>query len=284
MRVVIVTGMSGAGKSSALNVFEDMDYYCIDNLPPQLMVNFLELAANSKQITKAAIGVDIRGRQFFESLMATIRNLRAMDAQVSMLFLEASDEVIIRRYKELRRPHPLDKAGNIYDGIQRERGLLQEIRSYSDRVVDTSNLTLGQLKEVISSYYLESPREKEILVAVTSFGYKYGILLDADLVFDARFIPNPYYEQELRPLTGLDAPVEDFIFRYEESEEFLQRIEDFLIFTLPYYQREGKSALSVGIGCTGGRHRSVCMAQALAQRLHDKGYVTVLNHRDKTHW
>ncbi|MDY3052623.1 MAG: RNase adapter RapZ [Ndongobacter sp.] len=285
MNIVIVTGMSGAGKSSALNILEDMGYYCMDNLPPQLMTNFVELAQNANQgIEKAAIGVDIRGGHFFEALKSTIANLKDMKTSVSILFLEASDDILIRRYKELRRPHPMDKAGNIYDGIQRERAYLQDMREMSDEIIDTTKLTLGQLKETLDGLYLNGAAERSLIISVTSFGYKYGILLDADLVFDVRFIPNPYYQPNLRPYTGADPMVRDYIFSFSETEEFMRKLLDLLRFLLPYYEREGKRTLSIGIGCTGGKHRSVAIADALAKRLRAEGRIAVLNHRDRLNW
>lgn len=285
MEIVIITGMSGAGKSSALRIFEDMGYYCMDNLPPQLMTAFVELAQNAKEpIEKTAIGVDIRGGHFFESLKNAINMIKDMQARVRILFLNASDDVLIRRYKELRRPHPMDKAGNIFDGIQRERHVLREIQSISDYEVDTSKLNLGQFKEVIDQMFVEEGEEKGLVISITSFGYKYGILLDADLVFDARFIPNPYYIDAFRDKTGLDPDVNDYIFSFDETSEFVDRIFDLLEYLVPYYEREGKRTLSIGIGCTGGKHRSAAIAKRLFDRFKECGELVVLNHRDKGNW
>lgn len=285
MKIVIVTGLSGAGKSSVLNIFEDLGYYCMDNLPPQLMTNFVELAHfPNTEIDKVAIGADIRGRSFLESLTAGIDAVEEMQAEVSIIYLEASDEVLIRRYKELRRPHPMDKAGNIYDGIQREKKTLEPIREIADYVLDTSNFNLGQLKEAIDNFFLTDSDKKNFLVNVSSFGYKHGIQLDADLVFDARFIMNPYYKDELRKLTGLDKEVSDFVLHFEESKLFLNKLVDLCEFLIPLYIREGKRILVISIGCTGGRHRSVVMAEELSKRLKADGVTVLVNHRDRHHW
>ncbi len=285
MRIVIVTGMSGAGKSSVLNLFEDMGYYCMDNLPPQLLTNFIDLVTSSRQhIEKIAVGVDLRGGSFFDALKDTTGRLMEEQHKVSILFLDARDEVLVRRYKELRRPHPLDKAGNIFDGIQRERLQLKEIRRLSDHVLDTSGFTLGQLKRSIDKLYLAEGDAHSFLINVTSFGYKYGILLDADLVIDTRFIPNPYYELDLRPFTGLDQPVKDFIFQFDETKEFLQQTKSYLHFLIPLYIREGKRLLSIGIGCTGGKHRSVALAEAIGSLLKEEYSSVVISHRDREHW
>lgn len=285
MEIVIITGMSGAGKSSALNIFEDMGYYCMDNVPPQLMPAFMELAQNAKDpIDKTAVGVDIRGGHFFESLNNSISQLESMQAEVRILFLDATDDVLIRRYKELRRPHPMDKAGNIFDGIQRERLALRDLKAIADLEIDSSNLTLGQFKEVVDQMFLPGAEEKGLVISVTSFGFKNGILLDADLVFDARFIPNPFYIEEYRDRSGLDEEVRDYIFSFAETNVFVDKILDLLEYLLPFYEREGKRTLSVGIGCTGGRHRSAAIAKLIFERLKEDGELVVLNHRDKHTW
>lgn len=285
MHIVIVTGMSGAGKSSALNIFEDMGYYCMDNLPPQLMTNFIELARDARhEIEHAAIGMDIRGGHFFEALNSSMENLKASGTIVSVLFVEADDEVLIRRYKEGRRPHPLDKAGNIYDGIQRERAMLRNIRNMADAIIDTSRFNLGELKQEIESIYREQDGEQKLLISISSFGFKYGLPLDADLVFDARFVPNPYYVPELRPKTGIDTEVSDYVLSYPEAQEFIRRLQEMLVFLFPLYLREGKRSLVVAVGCTGGRHRSVAIAQELADRLKGEGRLVSVTHRDQLYW
>lgn len=285
MNIVIVTGMSGAGKSSALRLFEDMGYYCMDNLPPQLMDPFIDLARKSSDpISKVAVGVDIRGREFFDQLKNMLDKLTDRGAEVSLLYMEAKDEIIIRRYKEKRRPHPLDKMGNIYDGIQREKAVLAPLRRRADLIIDTSALTLGELKRKIDSYYLESQGEGPLLISLTSFGYKHGILLDADLVMDVRFLPNPYYVPSLKGKTGQDPDVKDYVMSSGEAREFLDQFTDLLEFLIPYYIREGKRTLVVGIGCTGGQHRSVALAEMIGEILEKKGNKVKVYHRDRTAW
>lgn len=286
MRIVIVTGMSGAGKSSALRLFEDMGYYCMDNIPPSLMLNFIDLAKATKQhFDRVALGVDIRGGEFFDQLQTTMEALRKEEGmQVQVLFLTARDEVLVRRYKEHRRPHPMDKAGNIYDGIQREKIILEDLRSRANFLIDTSDKTLGQLKEAIDQLFLPEGESPDLYINLSSFGYKYGIALDADLVLDVRFLKNPYYIPELKALTGRDQALQDFVLSFSETELFLDKFLDFLHFLIPLYIREGKRTLSIALGCTGGRHRSVALAEILAGRL-QKDYRHVrLSHRDASHW
>lgn len=284
MKIVVVTGMSGAGKSSVLNFFEDQGYFCMDNLPPQLMGPFLQLASTSSQpIQEVALGVDIRSREFFDQLFDMIDKLKERSMDVSLVFVEAEDRVLIRRYKEKRRPHPLDRAGNIFDGIQREKSLLNSIRGRADYIIDTSHLSLAQLKEKLDVIY--SPKSQaRIIISLVSFGYKYGILLDADFVIDARFLTNPFYVDELKELTGLDQAVQDYVLGSPEAQTFLTKMEDLLTFLLPLYVREGKRTLVIGIGCTGGRHRSVVLTEALGKILKKKDLEVKVSHRDSSYW
>lgn len=286
MKMVIVTGMSGAGKSSALRLFEDMGYYCMDNIPPQLITNFLDLTRSaSKPMNQVALGVDIRGGAFFEDLQATVEALKKEnDMEVTTLFLTASDETLVRRYKELRRPHPMDKAGNIFDGIQREKGFLAHLRQSSDVVVDTTDKTLGELKEQIDHLFLSEGEKPALRISVMSFGYKHGIVLDADLVFDVRFVNNPFYVSTLRKLTGLDAPLKEYVLQFPETEQFLTKTMDLLSFLIPLYIREGKRTLTVALGCTGGRHRSVVMAEMLGAKLSERYQGVNVSHRDRRYW
>lgn len=286
MKMVIVTGMSGAGKSSALRLFEDMGYYCMDNIPPQLITNFLDLTRSaSKPMNQVALGVDIRGGAFFEDLQATVEALKKEnDMEVTTLFLTASDETLVRRYKELRRPHPMDKAGNIFDGIQREKGFLAHLRQSSDVVVDTTDKTLGELKEQIDHLFLSEGEKPALRISVMSFGYKHGIVLDADLVFDVRFVNNPFYVSTLRKLTGLDAPLKEYVLQFPETEQFLTKTMDLLSFLIPLYIREGKRTLTVALGCTGGRHRSVVMAEMLGAKLSERYQGVNVSHRDRRCW
>lgn len=286
MKMVIVTGMSGAGKSSALRLFEDMGYYCMDNIPPQLITNFLDLTRSaSKPMNQVALGVDIRGGTFFEDLQATVEALKKEnDMEVTTLFLTASDETLVRRYKELRRPHPMDKAGNIFDGIQREKGFLAHLRQSSDVVVDTTDKTLGELKEQIDHLFLSEGEKPALRISVMSFGYKHGIVLDADLVFDVRFVNNPFYVPALSKLTGLDAPLKEYVLQFPETEQFLTKTMDLLSFLIPLYIREGKRTLTVALGCTGGRHRSVVMAEMLRAKLSERYQGVNVSHRDRRYW
>lgn len=286
MDLVIITGMSGAGKSSALRIFEDKGYYCMDNLPPQLMEAFLDLVRSSTQVfTKVSIGVDIRGREFFDSLNQVAEKLRKEeDIHVQILFLDARDDVLVRRYKELRRPHPMDKAGNIYDGIQREKAYLKNVKAAADSIVDTSDLTLGQLKEALDQLFADGTDRPKLMVTIYSFGFKHGILLDGDLIFDVRFLPNPFYVDSLKHLTGCDPEVRDFLRQYEAYALFMDKTMDLLDFLLPLYIKEGKRTLTIGLGCTGGRHRSAAMAEELAERMKAKGWSVQVRHRDQRFW
>lgn len=281
MEFVIITGMSGAGKSQAMKAMEDIGYYCMDNLPPALLGKFAQLCHQSKRkIEKVAIVVDIRGGIFFEDLFKGLDELEKNGITYKILFLDASDEVLIKRYKELRRPHPLNINGSIVDGIVEERRLLQNVKNEADYVIDTSRLTIGMLKEEIAKIFLKGLELGKLTISVVSFGFKHGILLDADLVFDARFISNPYYVPELRDLTGEDEKVREYVFRWEQTNIFVDKVVDLLEFLIPNYIKEGKTQLVVGIGCTGGRHRSVAIAKEIAKRLEVNGHRAIASHRD----
>lgn len=281
MEFVIITGMSGAGKSQAMKAMEDIGYYCMDNLPPALLGKFAQLCHQSKRkIEKVAIVVDIRGGIFFEDLFKGLDELEKDGITYKILFLDASDEVLIKRYKELRRPHPLNINGSIVDGIVEERRLLQNVKNEADYVIDTSRLTIGMLKEEIAKIFLKGLELGKLTISVVSFGFKHGILLDADLVFDARFISNPYYVPELRDLTGEDEKVREYVFKWEQTNIFVDKVLDLLEFLIPNYIKEGKTQLVVGIGCTGGRHRSVAIAKEIAKRLEVNGHRAIASHRD----
>jgi len=281
MEFVIITGMSGAGKSQAMKAMEDIGYYCMDNLPPALLGKFAQLCHQSKRkIEKVAIVVDIRGGIFFEDLFKGLDKLEKDGITYKILFLDASNEVLIKRYKELRRPHPLNINGSIVDGIVEERRLLQNVKNEADYVIDTSRLTIGMLKEEIAKIFLKGLELGKLTISVVSFGFKHGILLDADLVFDARFISNPYYVPELRDLTGEDEKVREYVFRWEQTNIFVDKVVDLLEFLIPNYIKEGKTQLVVGIGCTGGRHRSVAIAKEIAKRLEVNGHRAIASHRD----
>jgi UPF0042 nucleotide-binding protein len=280
-RFVIITGLSGAGKSYAIKCLEDLGYFCVDNLPTTLIPTFAVLCAQSaREIKKIALGVDVREGEYLAHLLEILAELRAKGHVPEVLFLEAADEALVRRYHETRRRHPLAGEGNVLDGIRAERKALAHLREIADRIIDTSGLTVHQLKEHLVEAYSARPAGGALAVSLVSFGYKHGIPYDADLVFDVRFLPNPHFVELLRALDGRDAAVADFIFAQPESRELLARLQELVRFLLPLYQREGKAYLSVAIGCTGGRHRSVALVEALRVFLEGLGYGPTVRHRD----
>lgn len=282
MEFLIITGLSGAGKSRAADVLEDLDYYCVDNLPVALMPRFAELClATRGRYEKVALVTDVRERDGFGELLSTLDELDAMDCGVRILYMDADIRTLVRRYKESRRPHPLAAHGmSIESAVHKEEELLAPIKQRADYIVNTSNLTLGMLQNRLFSIFAEGGKKRSIEVTVMSFGYKHGIPMDADLVFDARFLPNPYYVEELRPLRGLDRPVAEYVFSYQQTRTFMQKIEELLDFLLPHYIEEGKLGLTIAIGCTGGHHRSVAIAWALNEHLCSKGIDSVNINRD----
>lgn len=281
MEFVILTGMSGAGKSQAIKVLEDINYYCMDNMPPALLPNFAELCkGSSKDVNKVAVVADIRGGIFFKDLFNSLEVLRNKGIKYSVLFLDASDEELVKRYKELRRPHPLSTTGTIIDGIQEERILLNEVKQKSDYIINTSNMKLGRLKEEILSIFLNGKISHNLNITIMSFGYKYGIPQDSDLVFDVRFLPNPYYIEELKYFTGNDLNVQDYVMGFDTSNIFIEKLIDMLKFLMPLYIEEGKSNIVISIGCTGGKHRSVTISNKLADILSEGNYRVILTHRD----
>lgn len=281
MQFIIVTGMSGAGKSTVVHILEDIGYYCIDNVPPTLITNFITLCQNSNiAMDKIAFVVDARSGERILRLADEITELKKGGNTCEVLFLEASDETIIKRYKETRRKHPHAKGGLLIDGIATERRLLSEIRSRSDYIIDTTGLMTKQLKEQILALFESRQKYESMNISVISFGFKRGIPLDSDLMFDVRFLPNPFYEASLKPLTGLDAPVRDFVLNRDVTQAFIKKLHDMVEFLLPQYVEEGKMQLVISIGCTGGQHRSVALAEELGQFLSQKNYYTVVTHRD----
>ncbi len=281
LRFVIITGLSGAGKSYAIKCFEDMGYFCVDNLPTTLLPTFAELCAqSSRQIRRIALGIDVREGEYLAHLVETLRELKAKGHAIEVLFLEAGDESLVRRYNETRRRHPLAADGNVLDGIRAERKALAHVREIADRIVDTSGLTVHQLKELLVDFYGQSRTRGALTVSLVSFGYKHGIPYDSDLVFDVRFLPNPHFVEGLHPLDGRDPAVREFVLKHEESRRLLERLKDLLGFLLPFYQREGKAYLTVAIGCTGGRHRSVVLVEELRQFFEDLGFPPTVTHRD----
>lgn len=279
--VVIITGMSGSGKGSVLRSFEDLGYYCVDNLPVELISVFAELCRKSREITHAALVVDVREGEGFSRFPAVYRKLK-QQTRTRLLFLEASDESLIRRYSETRRPHPLADAEPvpILESIRAERARLQEIRSLADVVVDTTKFNVHELRNLVHERFKGSEQSRSMLVSCTSFGYRYGVPADSDLVFDVRFLPNPNYLPQFRPLTGKHPQVAKYIQSFPQSVEFVNRISELLIYLIPHYIREGKSYLTIAFGCTGGQHRSVTIADAINRRLAEAGFSTKVVHRD----
>jgi UPF0042 nucleotide-binding protein len=278
---VVITGLSGAGKSYAIKCFEDMGFFCVDNLPTTLIPTFADLVARSaRRIHRVALGVDVREGEYLPHLLDSLAELRRRGHPVEVLFLEAGEEALVRRYHETRRRHPLAGDGNILDGIRAERKALSHMREVADRILDTSVLTVHQLKARLVEDYVTPTVRPGLAVSLVSFGFKHGIPFDADLVFDVRFLPNPHFVEGLRPLDGRDERVGAFIRASEESRELARRLDDLLRFLLPCYQREGKAYLTVAVGCTGGRHRSVWLVEELRRHLADLGIAPTVLHRD----
>ena len=281
MEFTIITGLSGAGKTEAVRCFEDMGYFCIDNLPPTLILKMAELCSlPGSKIKKVALVSDVRGGEFFDALSEALRELKKKNINRQILFLEASDETLVKRFKETRRRHPLARGGQIIEGIRKERELLGQLRGQADMIIDTSGSAAYELRDKIRTSFLGPQKRKGILITVVSFGYKYGVPMDADLVLDVRFLPNPNYIPDLQPLSGEDKKVKDFVLMREETKEFLQKYLDLLAFLLPHYVSEGKSHLTVALGCTGGTHRSVVLAEETRKFLRKKGYNVIVRHRD----
>jgi len=281
MTLLIITGMSGAGKSLCVKYFKDIGYFCVDNLPPSLIPKFTEVILQSKNpIDKIALIVDIRGGIMFLDLFPALQQLQEIGIAYRILFLDATDAVLVKRFKETRRTHPLSPEGRLAEGIEEERRILQAVKDKADYIIDTSNLTPRQLKEEITRLFVEGKTFKGLIVNIVSFGFKHGIPMDCDLVFDVRFIPNPYYVPELKPKSGLDPDVSDYVLSFPETRKFLNKLNEMITFLIPYYVKEGKTQLIIGIGCTGGRHRSVVIANRLAQMQRDKGSSVVTQHRD----
>ncbi|MCR5310861.1 MAG: RNase adapter RapZ [Lachnospiraceae bacterium] len=282
MRLVVVTGMSGGGKRTAMKMLEDVGYYCVDNLPVQLIDKFVDLITDKDtEYSKVALGIDVRADMPFKTVFETLKELKKNPIRLDILFLECSDSVLLKRYKETRRMHPLAADGRMEEGIEKEREILKDIKSIADYVIDTSNLLTRQFKEEIDRIFVEDKAYDNLMVNILSFGFKNGIPADADLVFDVRFLPNPFYVDELKRKTGLDAEVQDYVMGFKEAGQFLDMLENMLKFLLPNYIKEGKHQLVIAIGCTGGHHRSVTLAGKLYERMQRMGnYGITLNHRD----
>lgn len=280
-RMVVVTGLSGSGRSAALKAFEDMGFYCVDNLPLVLLSKFVDFAGGSEEAVHSAIGIDIREKDFPERFPALYAELKSGGSIVETLFLDASDQTLVRRFSETRRPHPLARGTTpLIDGIRSERAALGRVKKLADRIIDTSDYTVHDLRQAVERHYAEGDAGRPLLITLITFGYKYGVPYDLDLMFDLRFLPNPHFVPELREYTGEDRRVRDYVLAGDESEEFIARLQQFLQYLLPRYRREGKSYLTIGLGCTGGRHRSVAVAVTMAERLRENGFEVNLKHRD----
>lgn len=282
LKFVVITGLSGAGKSQAIRVLEDADYFCVDNLPPALLPTFADLCSKSK-ILRAAIVMDIRGGEFFKSLFEALAYLADHNWPHEVLFLEASDETLIRRFKETRRRHPLAGESSIAEGIAQERHQLAELRKRADKIINTSDLTPAQFKEEVQAQLLRNESPEKLMVRLISFGFKRGIPLDVDFVFDCRFLPNPHYLPELRPLSGVDGAIQDFVFKEKSTIEYVDMIHRLIEYVIPLCITEGKTQLVVAIGCTGGRHRSVALVERLRNMLVEERHRVVIEHRDISH-
>lgn len=284
MRFVIVTGMSGGGKRTCMRLLEDAGYYCVDNLPVPLIDKFFELLMTPNgEITKVALGIDVRADQNFADTEKALNNLKKNNVEYEIVFMEASDKTLIKRYKETRRIHPLAGDGSVEDGIKKEREILKKIKKKANYIFDTSNLLVRDLNEEINKIFVQNEEYNSLMIRIVSFGFKYGIPADADLVFDVRFLPNPFYIEELKPKTGNDKPVHDYVMSFNEASLFLDKLDDMVEFLIPNYVKEGKHQLVIGIGCTGGKHRSVTLANELYNRLKDKKekYGLSVTHRDE---
>ncbi len=278
---IVVTGMSGAGKSAASRCLEDLGFFCIDNLPVTLIPKVAELCAQSeKRIERVALVVDAREGRFLDGLFDILVDLRREGHLVRMVFLEASDEVLVRRFSESRRPHPLAPSGSALEGIRAERARLAHLKAKADLVVDTSSFTVHEFRKLLATSFLELPVPPRTALSLVSFGYKYGLPVDADLVFDARCLPNPHFVEALQPLTGRAPQVVAYVLGFAQARGFVDRIQEFLRFTLPLYVQEGKAYLTIAVGCTGGRHRSVVLAEELARLLREAGHEVSVRHRD----
>ena len=277
--LVIVTGISGAGKASALKAFEDLGYHAVDNLPLELLPDFADLIGKSAEIHSAAIVVDVREGQTLDRLPDILKGVRTV-LPTSVVFLDARDEVLVRRYSETRRPHPLSRSETVARSIVEERQLLDPIKNLADTLIDTSSFNVHELRANILARFSHDDKVKRLLVSCVSFGFKNGVPLDADMVFDVRFLPNPHFVPEFRNKTGRDPEVAEFVRSFPQTTEFIQRVTDLMLYLLPHYVEEGKSYLTVAFGCTGGQHRSVMMAEEMAQRLKDAGYLVKVLHRD----
>ncbi|MGI6168456.1 MAG: RNase adapter RapZ [Christensenellales bacterium] len=286
MELLMVTGLSGAGKTQVIRNLEDMGFFCVDNIPPALLPGIISIISSDTSknsaidLSKVAVVIDIRAVDFLKELEENLTKLREMDVKIDVLFLDASDDVIIRRFKESRRKHPLEKGCTLLQAIAQEREILMPLKDMANHLIDTSRSNIKQLRGTLHKLLKEKNTIEGVMVSISSFGYKHGIPLDADLVFDVRFLPNPFYIDKLKEMSGRDLPVRDYIFSFDQTNRFLDKLEDMVTYLLPYYEQEGKDHLVISIGCTGGRHRSVAISEALYDRLKEKGNKVYIDHRD----
>jgi UPF0042 nucleotide-binding protein len=281
LRVVIITGLSGSGKSTALRALEDVGFFCVDNLPVILLPKFLSITTSSSpEIKQVAMVMDLRERSFLDKYQRIFTGLKEKGYKIEILFLESSDDSLLHRFSETRRIHPLSERGLIMEGILIEREKLSSLKKMADRIIDTTSVNVHQLKDIVQSHFLPSSRQKKMAINITSFGYRYGLPVDADLVFDVRFLPNPYFIENLKNYDGHNAGVQDYVLQKKESKEFLKKILDLMNLLIPLYEKEGKVRLNIAMGCTGGKHRSVVMANKLDSYFSSKKYMVNLNHRD----
>ena len=281
LRVVIITGLSGSGKSTALRALEDIGFFCLDNLPVILLPKFLSITTSSSpEIKQVAMVMDLRERSFLDKYQRIFKGLKEKGYKIEILFLESSDDSLLHRFSETRRIHPLSERGLIMEGILIEREKLSSLKKMADKIIDTTSVNVHQLKDIVQSHFLPSSRQKRMVINITSFGYRYGLPVDADLVFDVRFLPNPYFVEKLKNYDGHNADVRDYVLQKKESKEFLKKILDLMNLLIPLYEKEGKVRLNVSMGCTGGKHRSVVMANKLDSYFSSMKYMVNLNHRD----
>ena len=281
LRVVIITGLSGSGKSTALRSLEDIGFFCVDNLPVVLLPRFLKIQFNdSKVITKVAMVMDLREKSFLEKYTRIFTKLKSMGYKLEILFLDSSDDALLHRFSETRRVHPISVKGSVMEGINLEREKLAPLKQMADKVIDTTSYNVHQLKDVVQRHFISSSASQRMIIHVTSFGYRYGVPADADIVLDVRFLANPYFVEELKYYNGHHQDVRDYVLESDESKIFIQKLFDMMAFLIPLYEKEGKARLNIALGCTGGRHRSVVMANQIGSYFSDKNYIVTINHRD----
>ncbi|MEQ8214152.1 MAG: RNase adapter RapZ [Smithellaceae bacterium] len=281
LRVVIITGLSGSGKTTALRALEDIGFFCIDNLPVVLLPKFLDITTKSSpEIKRVAMVMDLRERSFLKKYEDIFSRLKEKGYRIEILFLDSSDESLLRRFSVTRRAHPLSEKGSVMEGIRQEREKLSALKEMADQVIDSTSTNVHQLKDIVQRYFLPASEHQKVIINVISFGYRYGLPADADLVFDVRFLPNPYFVEDLKEFNGQNEDVRDYVLKNEKSEIFLEKVFDLMTYLIPLYDREGKVRLNVALGCTGGKHRSVVMADQLGAHFAEMKYIANVTHRD----